>query len=147
MPEFNWPKGYQNDVENILGESFTDDGRLKLSFEYDTVPEARLALKNLRFIQKQLRQVIKSVNQDMRLIRAKYKAERESISDSGTLTGLFLGKRFAGRERQRKKTGLAQLQKNELIPYENVKNTIDQILLQIEGAKLEMENFIAKEPR
>ena len=140
----NWPEGYQGEIEEILGAPFERGGNIKLGFNFDTVPEARLLLKEIRLKQKQLRLVKKNANQEMREIRAVYKVKREEISDSGAFTGLLFGKRTAGRERQRKKSALSQNQKEHLLPYENVKNSIDQINMQFDGVKLQVEKFIAE---
>ena len=148
MAEFkNWPEGYQIKIEEILGAPI-GPGEMRITLgTYDTVDEAKLTLKKLRLMQKQLRHVKKESNQDMKEIRAAYQLEGEKIADSGTFTGLFFGKRAAGRDRQRKRADLSQKQKSALEPYENVKDTIDTLILAMEGTKLDIETFIMESDR
>jgi len=139
------PNGYQEKIENILGASFDRQGRLDLSFEYDTVDEAKQLKKKMILMQKQLRSVKKEANMDMKLIRSKYQQERAKVADSGFFTGLFAGKKAAGRVRQTKRQDLAMRQKNELAPYENVKSIIDSILLEMDRIKMETDTFVLEE--
>jgi hypothetical protein len=140
----NWPKGYQEKVEGILGSKFSGTS-LEVSFgHYNNAEEAKLLLKKMVFLKKQLSSVKSLANDEMKSIRASFQTEKHKVSQSGkTLTTLFFGKKAAGHERQREKNTLGGKQRAALGPYENVKNTIDQILLEMDRVKLEVETHIA----
>jgi hypothetical protein len=93
-------------------------------------------------MQKQLRFVKKELANDMSIIRHEYSVKKQVVSNSGTLSGLFFGKKYAGSMRQSKRTQLATDQKRALQPYENVKNVIDQLLLKMDSLKLSLEEAI-----
>ena len=91
----NWPIGYQEQLEEIIGVSFDRKGRAALSFDLNSADEAKLIKEKIILMQKQLLAVKKGVNQNMKHIRGHYRVERKKITDTEVLTGFLLSKKFA----------------------------------------------------
>lgn len=98
----------------------------------ETIPEARSAIKKLRFRKKQLRQRKKLINLEMRKIRAKY---RDKLSGR-TGRGFFGAILKAGK-------GMARASSDkELDPLQAEKLKIDDFILDIDLAIVKLEDFI-----
>ncbi|MEW5870361.1 MAG: hypothetical protein AB1894_13890 [Chloroflexota bacterium] len=132
--------GYKERIENALGASFLGKA-LKLSFDFNSLDEAKLLQKRLILMQKQLRAIKKDAQEVITSIRADYRNKKESVANGGQLTSLLFGKKAAGRDRQKQRHALDQKQKSDILPYENVVGTIDGILLEIDKAKLRVETY------
>jgi len=100
-----------------------------------TIPEARLAIKKLRLRKKQLRQRKKVVNLEMKDIRARY---RDKLSGR-TGRGLFGSIRKASKQAARAE------RERELEPLQAEKLKIDDLILQIDGAVLKLQEFIEEQ--
>jgi hypothetical protein len=141
----NWPKGYQEKIEIILDTKFSGD---KINFSLgvcNNIEDAKLLLKKIILMKKQLSAIKSEANNEMKIIRSAYQIEKEKVNrSSSALTTLLLGKRAAGRERQSKKFSLSAKQKSALAPYENVKVSIDRLLLEIDRIKLNIETDFSK---
>ena len=144
MSNLNFPPGYQQKIEKILDAKFSGN-ELNFSFgEYNNTAEARLLLKKINLIKRQLSLVKQEANQEIKNIRASYQSEMEKISESGgAFTQLFFGKNAGGRKRQMERNALKEKRDNTLLPYENVKSAIDQLNLEIDNVKLRIEMNIA----
>jgi len=140
----NWPKGYKENLEDILGVPFSGNS-INFSFgNYENVGQAKMVLKKMVLIKRELSAVKKSANEEMKQIRLSFQIEKERVSQSGgAITQIFFGKKAAGHERQSQRTTISSKQKETLLPYENVKSTIDTILLEIDKVKFEVEKKIA----
>ena len=135
----NWPDGYQNKIEDILGEG-SIGGKTTLSFEMENLEEAKLLKKKLILMQKQLRQIRKEANAEMNSVRSHYGDQTKSV-EAGFFSSLFGG---AGRDRENKRRDIRNKRDNELNKFRNVKDTIDGILLQIDSAKIQIDEIIMK---
>ena len=94
----NWPPGYQQKIEQILGQPFKG-GKLKSSSLFDS-SDPKIIQKKIQLVKKQLAMVKKKLDFDMKQIRAKYSSERQKVSEGGVWTGILLGQKAAGRSRQ-----------------------------------------------
>jgi len=91
---------YINRVGDIFGAEFID-GRLNLHLSADTVPEAKQLRKDFIQKQKQLRQLKREINIDIKTIRAIYK-ERVANAQPSTAAGILgiFGKRGTMRPKE-----------------------------------------------
>ncbi len=135
----NWPAGYQKKIEDVMGASVSG-GRTDMSFDLANEDEAKLLKKKFILMQKQLRQVRKEAHTEMKAIRANYGNQINSV-EAGLFSTVFGG---AGRDRENQRRKLRNQRDVELSKYQNVKDTIDNILLQIDSAKLQIEELILK---
>ena len=115
------------------------------SFSTPTVDDAKLAIKRVTLVQKQLRQLKKEINAEMKHIRSMYSA-KSSTAGAGTSAVLRLlgNKKAASSSRALAKKRTKLKKERELIPYESVKKSIDHYLLEYDRLKLEFQEKIAK---
>lgn len=138
----NWPDGYQEKLEEILGIEISTKVSISWPYDEENPTEITLLQKKLRHMQKQLRMLKTEVNNDMKVIRANYSAQKEKVSGGGFFTSLIAGKKAAGRIRQSQREAIRRSQANDLTPYQNVKSTIDTLLLELDRIKLELEQTL-----
>jgi rRNA maturation endonuclease Nob1 len=115
----------------------------RMTIEVSSVTEAKQALAKVRAAQKELRQIKRNINMDMKIIRADY-SERMATAGAGTSTlmGLFGQRRAAGQLRADAKRRLRAERDATLAPYDEVKLMIDDLLVQMDSAKLQLTGFI-----
>jgi hypothetical protein len=142
MPSAN---EYQNRVAQILGSHFSF-GKLSLKFTWETPAEAKAQLNKIHLMQKELRLVKKDISITMKAIRSTFVAKKTEVGKgfgAGVMTGLF-GKKAAGRSNAIEKENLRRRQVAELSPYEAVARTIDDVLVQLDKAKIQIETSLDK---
>ena len=135
---------YMERVAGVLG----GDGSLHLELSISSVDEAKLAHKRMVQQQKQLRQIKKEINQDMKNIRAAYKEASDNVQPSASSSifgGLFGKKGYAKGNVAQQRRDLRQRRDGTLEPYNQAKLTIDDLLIQMDGAKLSIKNYIDEE--
>jgi len=143
MSTITTEEAYKERIEDILGGEFVND-QLRLEIDIDNVKDARNLHKRLILQQKQLRQVKRDVNADMKTIRAHYKTLSDNAQPTGgsIFMGLF-GKKGGMRSSvadQRRK--LRYERDDMLAPYDGVKQTVDDIITQMDLAKLNIKEWI-----
>lgn len=140
-------KDYQSQIEQILGSRFRS-GKIELQFIWNSPEEARQHLIEIRHMQKQLRLVKKDLNATMKVVRANFAAKRAQVG-TGLGTGIMagiLGKKTVGKMNVIiKRENLRREQINALAPYEGVSRTIDEILVQLDRVKIQLEASLATE--
>ena len=119
--------------------------REQLALTLDTPKSVKLQVKHINLIQKQLRTLKKEIDLVIKEIN---QCAVQSTSDSILSVGLDLfGKRkWAGQVRQ---SARRAIQSEKIIlrqPYIDIKNYIDQIMLEGEQLKLKAEQYLAQEP-
>ena len=134
---------YKKRIEDILGDEFVDNC-LRLEVDIDNVKDAQNQHKRIVLQQKQLRQVKRDINADIKTIRDHYKTLSDNAQPSGgsILMGLF-GKKGGMRSSvadQRRK--LRYERDDMLAPYDGAKQTIDDIITQMDFAKLNIKEWI-----
>lgn len=127
-----------DDSQQILGLGL--DG---MEISASSVAEAKSALSRVRNLQKQLRQIKRNVNLDMKTIRAEYqqKMSTAASTSSGILT-LFGQRKMAGTIRADQKRRLGQERDRALQPYQSINLQIDHLLVQLDSVKLQIDEFI-----
>jgi len=102
-----------------------------------TVEEAERVLKDLQHRKKRLRHIKKKVNHDMKRIRSEYKRKR-----ANTGAGFAIGRKAVKRSRARRKRRVTRERDRKLAPYEELKHTIEDTILKMDEAKLQIEDWI-----
>ncbi len=107
--------------------------------------EAKSSIATIRLIQSELRQIKKSVNLEIKTMRAVYS---ERIEKAGSVTGgLFslFGKRGAGgRIRAAAKRDETKARNAAIAPYEKIKLYIDTLIHKLDDAKHQFTSYIVK---
>jgi len=138
------PEEYLDQIAEIMsvdageGESRT----LKLSFNWETAEEANLLLKRVRQQQKELRLLKKRVDQDIKTIRQKANEDKDDVA-AGFFSSL-LGKGAARSDVAAKKRKITARQDAEIEPCNEVKLSLDNVITKLDGLKLEIETWLAK---
>lgn len=127
---------YYSRIVALRIESFTN-------FTINTVKEAQSWLKSVRDTQKQLRQIKKEINLEIREIRAAYR-EKSSSAGAGGAAFLYLSgkKRWARSYSATSKRMVAQDRDARIAPYEQLKIAIDQGLLMLDKVKVQLVEYI-----
>lgn len=116
-----------------------------LNLSISTVADAKATLKDLTQSQKALRQLKKEITLDIKTIRVGY-ADRmvgAGATASGVFT-LFGQRKTAGSIRADAKRRLKAEQDRQIAPYEQVKLMIDDMINQMDRAKIQLQNYIAE---
>lgn len=115
----------------------------RIDIEVASIAEAREALRQIRGEQKELQQLKRLINLDMKTIRAEY-AERLSTAAAGASTIVaLLGKRkLASQLRAEEKRRLRMERDRTLHPYTTQKLAIDGMLVRMDAAKDDLQDFI-----
>ena len=128
------PEEYRRQIKEL--------GFDRMEIRASSLAEAKAALTKVRSLQKQLRQIKRNINLDMKAIRAEY---RQKSSDAAAFSSAFLtgvGKRkAAGKRRADAKRRLQAERDRKLAPYDNLKLMIDDLLTQMDNAKVQIGSF------
>lgn len=106
--------------------------------------EARAALLRVRQAQKELAFVRKFVNADMAQIRGSYAASKAHVgSGAGAILGAgFFGRKTMGRLNTVHRQDLRSQEVRALAPYEQLKAYIDTMVLNLDRAKMALQDFL-----
>jgi hypothetical protein len=110
--------------------------------------DPRLAIKEIRGIQAELRAVRKDADLTLKGIRAQYGEAIAKQTYTPGIGGAILGSKYRGaatRVGAANKRKLAASRNDAIAPYEGVKSAISQVLDQLDRLKLDLEIRIAKE--
>ena len=128
---------YKLKIENLDIEESLNNRSSK------SVKEAQAVKKDCISYQRDLRQIKKAINLEIKEIRAGY---RDKIANAGSIVdGAFslFGKRgLGGSIRADSKRAMTQERNNVIAPYENLKLIIDNYIHSIDNAKKEIDDFI-----
>ena len=124
---------YVHDLEKVFGSSM-EGGALDLSFHWDTAPEGKQLLAQVRQMQRELWHIKRGVNQTMKELHIAFR-ERSSNVEAGLLSSLA---------EKKKRRALRRQQEEELEPFEAIKLAIDSGLLQLDRIKLEAQTWLAE---
>lgn len=113
------------------------------SLKASSVEEAKLKIKEIRLLQRQLRHIKKLINADMRIIRAQFAEKKANAGEGWMVVGTLLGQRGTGRSARASAKRQVTAERNRaLAPYEKLKRLIDDYLVQLDRAKLLFEKYI-----
>jgi uncharacterized OB-fold protein len=116
---------------------------MSLRFSGSTIAEAEAALARCRELQGELRHMKSSVNLDIKGIRASYQHRMSSPAPiASTVFSLFGKRKLAGSIRADTRRALRIDLDKSIAPYEQVKMMIDDLLLQLDGARRQITQFI-----
>jgi hypothetical protein len=137
------PQEYVTRLENILGVSLGQGGVAKLSFRWQTLPEAREHAARIRKMQDDLRQVREDLNLHIARTRSLWENEKAS-------TGAGFLARLAGPEiaESHKSWRLARLDRRyarALASCEQMVASIDTALVKLSGIGVLVDNWIANQ--
>jgi len=135
---------YAKRVKHIIGAE-GDIKRMTRSWKWNTIPEAKQHLAAIRQMQKELRQVKRDLNVEMKAIRTRYKM-RMDRAQAGVLASLA-GRGAARRSQANKRRRLCEERDRTLAPYDSVKLAIDDALTQLDRIKLELQGWVARQTR
>ena len=116
--------------------------RQQMALILDNPTSVKLQVKNINLIQKQLRAIKKEVNLAIKSINQK---ATQTTPDSIISVGLDLfGKRkLAGQLRQSARRAIQSDKINGRQPYMDIKDYIDQLILEGDKLKLKAEQYLA----
>jgi len=134
------PAEYRKRIEDCLGGE-------NISVQIETLDEAKFQKKMVLQQQKELRQIKRQISEDMKNIRAYYQQQSANVQPSVFgIFGQLVGKKgYARNEAAKEKRSIKQEQQTALQPYENIKRTIDNVILQLDRAKLMLTEYIKDE--
>lgn len=114
-----------------------------LSAQVKTIAEAKLEKQRITQTQKQLRLVKSEIAQEMKLIRAKYSAEKEGAGSGGAALYKLMGKKGKAREHQAAHKRIKDAEKDAaLSPYEKVTTHVEKYILACDDLKLKIDQYI-----
>ena len=117
-------------------------------FRVESVDDAKLSIKRITQMQKELRQVKKEIGLTLKSLRAQYSDQKAGVGKpgfgQGFMQGIF-GKKTVGRANAVKRDTIRQNQQNQLAPYEQLQHRIDNILVECDANKLKLEQYIAQQ--
>ncbi|NEU81240.1 hypothetical protein [Nostoc sp. UIC 10630] len=115
----------------------------QMTLTFDNPKSVKLQIKNLNLIQKQLKAIKKEVNLAIKEINQQ---ATQTTPDSIISVGLDLfGKRkWAGQLRQSTRRAIQSDKINARQPYIEVKDYIDQVILEGDKTKLKAEQYLAE---
>ncbi len=118
-------------------------GLERMEITVSSIVEAKDTLKRIRGIQAELRQIKRKTNLDMKTIRAEYRQKMSTAAlTSSAIVGLLGKRKLAGQMRADEKRRLRMQRDRTLQPYESIKLTIDDLLIQMDSAKAQLQAFI-----
>lgn len=130
-------------AEEYLEEVTNQMGLADMTIRASSLTEAKAGLGNVRGLQKQLRQVKRKINLDMKTIRADYRQRMsQPAAASSSLATIFGKRKLAGQLRADAKRGLRAERDRKLAPYDEVKLMIDDLLVQLEAGKAQLQDYV-----
>lgn len=134
---------YEKRIGEILGTSLRSG---KIHLTWSNSAEAKFHKSKINQMQKELRLVKKEITASLRAINSHHTTERTKIGKTfgaGLASGLF-GKKLMGKVNagSRDQARLQQIQART--PYENASRAIDSLILQLDGVKLQIDDWIIK---
>lgn len=131
---------YTKQISEILGVPY-HRGKWNLEFEFNTPNEAKQVLTVIRMKQKQLQQVKKMLGMEIKAIQQSYRNEIAKVQPNALLS-LFGGKGKARSLAADQKRRIAGDRDRAISPYENLKLTINNMLVSMDGMKIQVERYI-----
>lgn len=128
------PQQYKDALKKILGGS-------ELRVKASNAEEAKLLAKQMTIMQKEITALKKDVSATMKDLRSHFTAEKTEVR-AGLISSVFGGKKDQGQDRAKQKEKLRKEQEKVLAPYEAIGRSADDLLLQIDKAKLEIGKWL-----
>ena len=133
---------YADRIQAIPGITLKESGdqwQIEATTQTDD-PEVQI--KEIRAIQKQLRQIRQDLNQETKQIRSQYRSAIDAATYTPGVGGTLLGSKYRGSARRAEaaqKRSLRDRRDRAVAPYSSVKRILDQALALLDTAKEECE--------
>lgn len=120
---------------------------LRVQLEIETAAEAKAALADIRYKQEQVRQIKREINLDMKEIQAQYQKRQLFADAAEDIFSQFSGqrKRTEQRSASAKKRKVEIERERALWPYETLKVSAGDLLLELERVKIHLQNLMEQE--
>lgn len=134
---------YMERVADALGGELAN-GEFSHEVTVSSVDEAKLQRKKILQQQKQLIQIKREINQDIKYIRNLFKEASDNAQPSGlsSFASLFGLKEYAKSDVAQQRRELRQTRESVLKPFNQAKLTINDVLIQLEAAKRSIQIYI-----
>jgi hypothetical protein len=129
---------------NTILQSTMQSGNLVLKPHWNSNADARQLLARIRQMQKEVRLLKKDVASTMKYVRSSFLAGKANVQAGFIAT--LAGKKASGHDRAQKRESLRRQQLAAIAPYEHVNRLIDDALTKLDGAKLQIEDWIVQHP-
>lgn len=133
---------FQQRVMDILGVQ-SQNGRWHMTFSAETTAELKRLLPRIRQQQKELRQLKAEVVTDIRNLRAQYDAKAATVQPSAM--SIIGGKGFFKQKAAADKRNIKASRDRATAEMESMKTTIDDLLIQLDRAKLDIADEITRQ--
>jgi hypothetical protein len=131
----NEPQYYIDEIEKLV--------EFDVEFNVSSKAQAKQALADISQKQKQLRHLKSQIAQDEKEIRAQYQDRQASAGETTSAFASLFGKRkLAGSIRADAKRNVARQRDQQLAPYAKIKLWIDNIIVQVDGMKLQLKSYL-----
>lgn len=117
-----------------------DSDEINLSFKLDSPKEAKLLKSKLNIYQKELRLLKSEINLEISNIRSKYSTERSNVGTDFWST--FARTRSTIKANSRKKASLKEDELSEIEPYKGLIRLIDNNMIALDKAKLQINDYL-----
>jgi hypothetical protein len=137
-PTMSSPQSYKQKLKDLglMGNS-------GLSLSAGSVSEAKQGLLELKSLQAELKNIKREIDVDIKQIRLDYQEKMKWQATGASLVPSLFGKRgLAGRARADVKRSVVNERDQVIREYQQVKITIDDLLVQLEKAKLQFLQYI-----
>ena len=114
---------------------------LNMSLTFDEPQSVKLQIKRITFAQKQLRAIKKELNATLRNIKQEASQSRADSIFSGGLD-IFGDRKWAGQVRIATRRAMAREKQAAQQPYLELKETIDNLILEGDRLKLMAEEYL-----
>ena len=135
------PPGYMERFEKILKQKFVNN-EIHLAFHWETIPEARMLIKQLAQMKRELALIKTEANNQIKMIKGQY-----SVSKSNVTEGFWAslgGRSSAARDRATKREKIRIEEQNAIAPYELAKRAVDQTSVELDRIKIEVQQWILR---
>ncbi len=114
----------------------------RITLQWDTPQEAKLLKARIIQIQKELRLVKKDIAITKRSINSAYTSKKTQVGKGAgaALAAGVLGRKTAGKMNVLNRDSVRLEQASAIAPYENVISMIDNLLVQLDRAKIELDS-------
>ena len=140
MANVTEPEDYVERIGDILGDEFVD-GKLQLSLDVSSIDEANLKIEKFDQQQEQLQQMKGEIDQNMKYIDEGYGEASDNVKmrNPGCFASLFgRGNKDIAEQRE----NLSHGEEIELEPFQQVQQTIDDLLTQLDDVELTLTNYL-----